>query len=351
MGRYLKNTAEFFIAGIIALLLAITFMIPTGLDPIKTLQSVFLGSFRDALQVMNLIKYCTIFLLTSLSVLIPYQARIWNIGGEGQLYMGALGATWISVVLGQYGNVALLYLTAMLVGSLWAGLAGVLKAKFNADEIVTTIFLNFIALYIVSWSVSNAPGTLRDATQKWNQSWPIPQWETIDFYYGTAMTLVLIFLTYFVLYRTRIGYSIRALGGNPKAADYANFGKTKITILSLMAGGAMAGLAGAFILTSIFNVLLLGLSANYGYLGIGAAAMVNFDTILLIPSSILFSMFFMGMKTMQIQMGASETIIPVLIGLTILISMIRGNETVRKRLAKIVTWMRIPKRKQESWST
>ncbi len=245
-----------------------------------------------------------------------------------------------SIVLGPYGNILLLYLVGTLIGSLWAGLAGVLKARFNADEIVTTIFLNFIATYFVSWSVSNAPGTLRDTTQSWNQSWPIPRWETVDFYYGTAVAIALVFLTYFVLYRTKIGYSIRAQGGNPKAAEYAHFGKTKITILTMMAGGAMAGLAGVFILTSIFNVLLLGLSANYGYLGVGAAAMVNFDTILLIPSAILFSMFFMGMKTMQVQMGASETVIPVLIGLTILISMIRGNENFRQRLVKTLTWIR-----------
>jgi ABC-type uncharacterized transport system permease subunit len=254
----------------------------------QTLEQETLGS---ASGLTYLITLTTILTLTGLSASIPFRASVWNIGGEGQLYIGALAAT-ATMVITQIYNPIVVIVVGSVAGAAYAIAPAILKFKLKTDEIVTTLLLNFVAVYIVLYGVRvplKAPGALTPESPAFPLLFPVASLLTI--------TAIMAFGLYFVTERTTIGFEIQSVGRNIQAAKYAGINTSYIGILTMIVGGACAGMAGGILITSpILNSLLPGFSQMYGYVGIGVALIARLRALAIPFSAFLISMLFVTAK-------------------------------------------------------
>jgi simple sugar transport system permease protein len=244
-------------------------------------------TFGSYVGIQFLIALTTILVLTGLSACIPFSAGVWNIGGEGQLYMGGLAATALMVGLGVESIVLVIFIS-MIAGAAYGLIPAVLRFKLDTNEIVTTLLLNFVAGYIVLYAV-RVPLRLPEALAP--QSPYLP--ELFSIYHLMIVIVIAITLAYLLMKKTRLGFEIMFVGKNPTAAKYAGINTGLIGITTMVLGGAFAGLAGAIIITSyLSDALMPGFSAMYGYIGIGVAMMarlrINYVPFTALIVSILF---------------------------------------------------------------
>jgi len=240
----------------------------------------------------TLVALTTVFVLTGLAASIPFSASTFNVGGEGQIYMGALAATTVIVALGTQSMLAVVT-SALVTGGVWGLIPAILKFKFRTNEIVTTLLLNFIAMFIVIYAV-RVP--LRMPASITPQSENLPQlFSSIPILLATIVGVVLV--SYVLTERTRLGYEIQVVGRNPRAAAYAGINIAYVGMITMVIGGAIAGLAGAIIVTSsLMGTLILGLSSNYGYVGIGIALMARLRSTEVPLSAFILALLFVTVR-------------------------------------------------------
>ncbi len=261
---------------LLALLFGGTLLALAGENPLTVYQAMITGALGDWNGVAETLVKTTPLLLAGLGVAVAFRMQLWNIGAEGQLYLGAIFATGVAlfVLPSAPGWVLVPAMIAggLLGGALWGLIPGALRAFFGASEIITSLMLNYVAIlfseYLVHgpWRDPQAfgfPGTppLPDA------GW-LPQWGTTRVHLGLLFGLVAAMLLWVMLRRTRLGYEIGVMGENPRAALYAGM-PTRRTILLVMAlSGALAGLAGMSEVAGIGHQLQRNLSPGYGYAAI-----------------------------------------------------------------------------------
>lgn len=238
-----------------------------------------------------LVGLTTVLVLTGLSASIPFSAAVWNIGGEGQIYMGGLAATTAIVALGMQ-SIPAVVLFSMIAGAVWGLIPAILKFKFHTNEIVSTLLFNFVAMYLVLYAIR---GPLRLPEAMTPQSPSLPKLFLIPSLLVIIVASVLV--SYVLIERTRIGYEIQVVGRNPRAAAYAGINMTYTGLLAMTIGGAFAGLAGGIIPTSrLLSALMPGFSSMYGFVGIGVALMAKLRSIEIPFSAFIVSLLFVTMR-------------------------------------------------------
>lgn len=302
-----------------------------GFDPFLVYRYLIQGSIGTLWSLFITTNRWVVFVIIGLSMVIPFKMKIWTLGAEGQLYMGALAATYIFTIYPSIANIVLCSVVAMLAGGLWGVIAGFFKTRFDADEIVTTLFMNYIAIFIVAYFVSSA-GILRDTSQGGNQSLPIPY--SLPLWIETAIVLVLVLFLYLLISRTTIGYEIRAVGSNPSAAEYAGIKKNRLVMGSMAVSGMIAGLGGVFLMMNITRILVFDFSSGYGYIGIGITMLADVQSIAVIPFAFFFSMLYSGGEYLNIRTGLPITFIHTITGLVIVLSL------TKKNFRNLVAWSR-----------
>ncbi|MFW9802404.1 MAG: ABC transporter permease [Candidatus Thorarchaeota archaeon] len=293
-----------------------------GFDVLLVYRYLIQGSIGTLWGFFNTADRWVVFVLIGLSMVIPFKMRIWTLGAEGQIYMGALAATYIFTLYPSYANIIVCSMAAILLGGLWGIIAGILKIKFDADEIVTTLFMNYIAIFITGYFVG-PEGSLRDTSQAGNQSLPIPY--NLDLLTGALIVLILAFLLYFLMTRTTIGYEIRALGSNPQAAEYAGMKRNRLVMLAMAISGMIAGLSGVFLMTNITRILVIDFSPGYGYIGIGITMLADIHAIAVLPFAFFFSMLYSGGEYLNIRTGLPITFINTIMAMVIIFSLLKNN--------------------------
>lgn len=270
-----------------------------GADPLKFYEMVFISSIGRTRTLTDTLILWSVFLTAGLSALIPFRAKVWSLGTEGQIIMGALGATLVFTFLRGSGNFVLILLASLFFGTLWGGLVGVLKSYLRFNELITTILLNIIAALIASYAVGPM-GPLRDPSAHTNQSYQLPSWGVLPSILGSPLNagIILAFLLatlcFILISRTTLGYEIRTLSGNPLAARHAGIRVEKIGVVVMLIGGALGGVAGLFLLTGVTGLYQNGFSANYGYVGIAIAVLAGLHPIGVIISSLFFTLLYIG---------------------------------------------------------
>jgi len=265
------------LAIIVALILFSLIFIFAGKNPILAYLEIFSYSFANPFGLPLTINRFIFLLLCTCAFIIPYRAGLWNIGMTGQLYAGSLAAYGVLYALG-IGEATVEHLTVWILiplmliaaaagGALLGAIAGIFKGRFNINEIVVTMMLNFIAFWLVSYMIKEGgpfmnPGGRGESfelpsTLHAPQFWDIPF--TILLALGAALAL------YYMFAKTKIGYQIRAYGKNPAAASYAGISKIKIPLQVFMMGGALAGLAGYHYFAAVPGVYKI--ARNYFYFG------------------------------------------------------------------------------------
>ena len=292
------------LASVLAALLAGALLLAvSGADPIDTYRRILERGFTARGAMTATLVAATPLLFTGLAAAVAFRMRLFNIGGEGQLIVGAVGASGVALWLGDAPLAVTL--PAMVVagaacGAAWAAIAGVLKARFSASEIITTLMLNYLAANLATYLVFGSESHWRklDGTGlMFPQGRPIdaaahwPEWDlgpvTIPF--GFALGALVAIGLHVLLRSTRFGFSVRVIGDEPRAARYAGM-RTKGTVVGLLAlSGAVAGIGGAADVGGARYVLDPKAlpQAGYGYAGIVVAALARLNPLAVIGVSLL----------------------------------------------------------------
>ena len=265
------------LAIIVALILFSLIFIFAGINPLTAYQEIFSYSFANPFGLPLTINRFIFLLLCTCAFIIPYRAGLWNIGMTGQLYAGSLAAYAVLYALNidksttSHLSSAILIPAMLIAATLGGGflgtIAGFLKGRFNVNEIVVTMMLNFITFWLVSFMIKEGGPFMNPGGR--GESFELPATLHAPLLLGTPFTILIAlgsaFLLYFMFAKTRIGYQIRAYGQNPAAASYAGISKFKIPLLVFLMGGALAGLSGYHYFAAVPGVYKI--ARNYGYFG------------------------------------------------------------------------------------
>ena len=284
-----------------------------GYQPLPSLETIAEGSFGNVFNASSTFVQTIPFLLCALAFLVPFKARFYNVGVEGQLYVGALFAFLGASQFGGLPSPAAILFTAaagFFGGTIWVGLPLLLKLKLQVNEIFPTLVMNFIALDLVNWMTS---GPLKDPHAVNPQTVVVPQstWlpnivPDTPLTIGIVMAILAALAVYFIFQRTVLGYEIRASGANPLAASAGGVNVTRSILLVGVLSGGLAGLGGMIIVTTGNHYLVQNFSPGYGYQGIGVAALANFNPLGAVFSAVLYSALWIGGQTLQVLPGSAS---------------------------------------------
>ena len=311
-----------FLGGIVILL--------TGRNPFTAYRALIGGAFGSFPRLATSIGRATPFIGSALAVALAFRAGLFNIGVEGQLLVGALAGAWVGTWAWLAGLPAILTIPLVLVGGVvggafWAAIAGYLKAKTGAHEVITTIMLNSIAALLTSWLVtSREPVLLLDTVASVPHTRPIvasarlPEYGTTRLHIGLILMLLLCVLVWFVVERTTLGFEIRTVGINPHAATYAGMSVNRITILVMAASGALAGITGAAEVMGTDGFLQPGVFRNIGFDSIAVALLARANPFAVIPAAFLWGALLAGAGAMQVEAGLAIDLVRIVQALILL---------------------------------
>ena len=300
----------------VALLLGALVLRLVGGDPWQAYGHIARAAFGDVGVFSDTLVKATPLILVGLACSVAFRMKLWNIGAEGQFYMGALGAS-VVILSGLVPESAsrpvtltAMLLAGMLFGALWGLIPGWLRARLQVNEIITTLMMNYIAIAFVNffvfgvWSEGGFQMTATFQRSAWfprlsdfADQWPGLRGLTTHF--GLVVGVIASAIVWFLLYRSRWGYEIRLVGDNPKAAEYAGVNITRNTILVMMVSGALAGVAGMSEISGVVHRLQTAISPGYGFTGIIIAWLAKLNPIMVVPVSILFGGLILAGREIQ----------------------------------------------------
>lgn len=315
-----------------------------GANPLNAYSGLIGGAFGDLYRFSETILKTVPLLLAGLGAIVAFRSGVWNIGLEGQIVMGSAAAAWLALFIpGVPSPILILLLMAIgfLAGAGWGLIPGFLKAKFNTNEIFTTIMLNSIAILFATYLVV---GPMRDMAAIYPRSHLIPASAQLPilipgtrFHAGLIIALVCAVIVYAILWKTSLGYTLRTVGLNKKAATYSGISVRKSIVVTMFISGGLAGLAGMGEVSGVHYYLGAGLTTTYGYTAVVVALMGKMNPFATIISAFLFSALLVGADSMQRTAGISSTLVYVIQGLviiTVLVAEILFNEEDRKWLLR-----------------
>ncbi len=330
VGEILFRTAMPFMAMFAALIIGAIVLLILKVNPFEAYSAIFVGVFGSVSGFTQSLVKATPLLLVGLGICIAFRASVINIGAEGQIILGALGATSWALFFKTWPAWALIpttLLASFLSGALWGFIPGILKAKFKVNEILSTVMLNAIALQLMNLLVRGplidqagvAAGTYLAQSEKLPEAaWLARLVPQTLLNVGTIIAVVLAVVVYIFLWRTTIGFRIRAVGLNPDASRYSGINVPFYQALSLTLAGGLAGIAGAVEVMGVHHRLLEGITSGYGFSGIVAALFGGLHPLGLIPASWLFGSLLVGADKMQRAVQVPSALIDVLLGLVVL---------------------------------
>ncbi len=321
------------LATLAALTIGAIMLLLLGVSPVKAYSAMLEGAFGSPNALAETLVKATPLLLVGLGICIAFRGSVINIGGEGQMIIGAILATLVGVNFTAWPGwavISLALLAGFLGGAIWGAIPGILKAYFNVNEILSTIMMNAIAVQIMNFSlrgpmIDPAQAELASKipqTARLIDAFRLPRWAPTRLHLGALIAVILAILVYILLWRTTLGYRIRAVGQNPHASRYAGINVKHYIVLALLLSGAFAGLAGA---TQVFGVnyrmitdgSATGFTGSAGFNGIVAALFGQLHPIGTIPASIFFGALLVGANKMQRVVQVPSALITALNGLVV----------------------------------
>jgi general nucleoside transport system permease protein len=310
----------------IALAIISIVLFALGASPIGVFVALGEGAFGNWYACVDTIVKATPLVFTGLAVSIAFSGALWNIGGDGQLTIGAIAAGAIGPSLAEWPHplaIAIILGAGALGGALWGGLAGWLRARRDVNEVISTIMLNFVAVQALSWVVH---GPLMEASREYPTSTPIAPAAQLEFYFspsrlnfGMILAVALAALCYLLLFHTGVGFELRAMGRNRRAARFFGIPIPRLTIWAMTLSGALAGLGGAVQVSAISHRLYEKLSPGWGYEAIAVALVARLNPLGIVAAALFFGALDNGSQAMQRAQNVSPVLVQVIQGLVILI--------------------------------
>ncbi len=308
-----------------ALLLMATIIAAIGADPIVALVAILNGAFGSANNfATTLAKTCPL-LIAGVGIAFALKARLFNIGAEGQIYVGALAGTWLILTFSLSGPIGLIagLVAGVLGGAAWAAIAGWLRAQRSVNEVITTLLLNYVGIQLVLWAVS---GPMFAAGATFPRSEDIP-WDALlpsliprtQGHIGILFGLAGAFLCAWLLQYTVFGYRVRALQLGEDTPRYAGMKVKRLIVVVLGSSGGMAGLAGMVEVLGVHRRLVEGFSPGYGFDALAVALLARGNPIAVIPAALFFGILRAGANAMQRATGVPSSMVFVIQGSAVLI--------------------------------
>lgn len=315
---------------VLAFLIGGLLILAIGANPIEAylaLADAAFGSVNGFAETM--VKACPL-LFAGLGISLAYRAQFWNIGAEGQIYAGGILAAVVGIYLKGLPvavHLPLTLLAGLAGGAVWGFIPGILKARLRVNEIITTLMLNYIMIqltaYLVHVPMRDMSSGITISPQLMSSAWLPMVIPRTRFHLGILLAVGAAVLFHWVIYKTVLGYQIRAVGENRRAARVAGIRVEQIIVWTVVLSGALAGLAGAAEVSGVQRRLVEDFSPGYGYLAIAVALLGNLEPIGVIFSSILFAALLNGADAMQRAVAVPVPVIYVIEGLVIIFIAIR----------------------------
>ncbi len=327
-------------------------------NPIQAFSSMLQGAFGTTNATAETLVKAIPVLFVAIGICVAFRGGVVNIGGEGQMIAGAVAGVTAALTLGPiitFGPllIALCLVCGFLAGALYGGLAGFLKAYFNVNEILSTIMLNQVAVQMMNFLLN---GPLLDPAELGTNHIPktarIVQWAELPrlslslgdnfelftrtrLHFGLVLGIILAIVIYVLLWRTTIGYRIRAVGQNERASRYAGINVRRQIVLAMFLAGGIAGLAGVVQVLGLQYRLQTdgsptGFTGNAGFNGIVAALFGGLNPLGAIPASVVFGGLLVGAQKMQRDLGVSAALITAINGL-IVVFVVSSQYYIRQR--------------------
>jgi simple sugar transport system permease protein len=340
------------LAIVVALAIFSILFILAGINPIQAYREIFSYAFLNPFGLPLSINRSIFLLLCTYAFIIPFKAGLWNIGMTGQLFAGALCAFGIVVLFGgkQFDNsdlipgiiIPLMLIAAIVGGAALGAIAGFMKGRFNVNEIVVTMMLNFVTFWLVSFFIKEGGPYMKSGGE--GESFGLPASLSVPLIKGVPITLFIgigvAILLYYLFASTKIGYQIKAYGLSPAASRYAGIKTSMIPVLVFILGGALAGLAGYHYFAAVPGVYKI--PKNYGYFGdlafygIICGLISQGNPIAAIPVALLFGGLSIGGRFVQGQLHMNFGVDYALLGV-IMITLVAFQFFYRYRIVWVKT--------------
>jgi len=312
---------------IVAIALAVTSILISifGLNPLEVYKTLFSGGFGTPQAIAQSLNRANPLLLCSLGLILAFRCGLWNVGAEGQLYVGALAA----VVTGLFVkgvpmplHLLLMFAAGFLGGAMWGLIPAILRVKFKTNILITTLLMNFIAIWLIYYEVRfplKSETSFNPITEFIEPTARLPiLLPGTTLHAGILISLGLAVVVWFILQKSILGYRIKAIGANPDASQYSGMPVNKVIITSMILSGGLAGLAGMGEVSGVTYILHQKISADFGFLAIAIVLIGRLNPWGTIIASILFGGLLIGARAAQATHGLPLTIIHVFLAMWML---------------------------------
>ncbi len=343
------STLLIFLASLLSILIAIVFLgfiiLSLGDNPLTAywqLVSWGLGTVPGFIQ--SLVSMMPL-LFTSLGVLIAFKMKLWNIGAEGQFQMGAFAATWGALYLFPHlGNpwlfIPLLMILGMAAGALWGFLPGVMRAYLGVNEILSTLMLNYVAIYWVNYLTygpwKGAHSYNFPVTAEFPSAAIFPQYGTGGLNLGIFISIAVAFFVFYLVKYTKLGFNLGIAGDNLRVGEYAGINVKRMIVLVMVIGGAISGLGGMAEMSGVLFRLQPNFSPGYGYTAVIIAWLARLDPIATVIVSFFFGVLLVGSQQLQLFMQIPSSLVNAFNGI-LLFSLLASEILLHYR----VRWVRL----------
>ncbi len=291
----------------------------TLMQPVNGYRALFVSVFGSAYGFGESLVYAVPLMLTGLSIAFAFRCGLFNIGAEGQYIAGSFAAAYVGFTFSHLPTPLQLLLAIIaggLAGGLWAAFAGWLKAKRGVHEVITTIMMNHIAFYVYNFLVSDVfKAQNYQGSHAINPDIRLPRFEIFApsrAHYGIFIALLAAIIVYIILWKTKIGFEVRAVGLKATAANYAGIDVAKKFVIAMFISGILSGLAGgAHLLGTMRRAPSLGSFPNYGFDGIAVALIGQNHPVGVVLASLLFAFMKRGAPIMQAQAGIAKEVVSI----------------------------------------
>ena len=316
----------------------------SGVNPFLAYGALIRGAFGNAQALSNVLVRASPLLLGGIGVSLGIKAGVWNIGMEGYMYLGAIGASMVGILelgLPPFLHILICFLCAAAFSAVWGLIPGYLKAYKGVNEVTSTIMMSYIAIYLTNWVVSSfAPiaeiGKFYPMSKQFASTALLPiLMKGSSLHPGPFLAILLCVIFYFILNYTYFGYRTKMLGANPNAAKYAGVDARKQIMLIIMIGAIIGGLSGAVEVMGLKRRVYMEFVTNVGYESVAVALLAGGNPLGVIFSALFFAALKAGGATMSIETGVISSMNSIIIA-TCMLFVIGVGVVDSRRLSRVV---------------
>jgi len=338
---YIKKVLSFLIAIVIAIGLTSILIYFSGYNTLEVFWLTLTGGFGSLTRLSLSLNEAAPLLLCTLGLIMAFKSGVWNIGAEGQLLLGAIGAALAGIFLRDIPrplHLILVIIASFVFGAIWGAVPGVLKARFNTNEIITSLLMNFIAIWILTYLVHfplENPESWVPVSKKIASTARLPVLISgTSLHIGILLALALSVVVWFIFQKTAFGYRLKCIGKNPYTALYGGISVKRLIVISMILSGGLAGLAGMSQVSGVHYLLAEYISpANYGFLAIPVVFIARLNPFGAVLASIFFGGLLTGSYYVQMNLGIDPTVISTFVALVMISLML--DPFIERSLSRI----------------